>query len=163
MYGDTMSLALGGAPYGFNYVAADQQDGLNVAASIYDITTGTPSFVSKTALQEIISGSYFGIFTPVIGKLYAVITLVYLDPGFTTLDPDRAPGTETIQAVDLSGGGGGGDLTQIAQLVATLQNILKTLGLGNSLTGILEVQEVACQVEVPELAGIISAQEVLNC
>lgn len=101
-----MSLGLAGAPYGFNYVAADKQSGLNVAASIYDITTGSPVFVVKVPMVEVLLGSYAGVFTPLNGKVYDIISLVYTDPGFTTPDPDRAPGTETVQTYNFPGGSG---------------------------------------------------------
>ncbi len=101
-----MGLGLSGAPYGFNYVAADKQSGLNVAASIYDITTGSPVFVVKVPMVEVLLGSYAGVFTPSNGKVYDIISLVYTDPGFTTPDPDRAPGTETVQTYNFPGGSG---------------------------------------------------------
>lgn len=106
-----MSLAAGGVPYGFNYVAADQQTGLHVQATIYDITAGSPGI--QTAQVPLFPmpgspspGSYGGIFTPVAGKVYAIVSMVYLDSGFTTLDPNRAPGCETVQVFNFTGGGG---------------------------------------------------------
>lgn len=111
-----MSLAAAGAPYGFNYVAADQQSGLFISATIYDITTGTPVFVSKINLVEALQGSYVGVFTPVTAKAYAIITLVYTDVGRTIIDPNRAPGCETVQSVTLSGGSGSGSTVGIKVL-----------------------------------------------
>lgn len=103
-----MSLASAGEPYGFNYVAADQQTGLFVAANIFDITTGTPIFVEQVPLVEVdpvkSPGTYSGIFTPVTAKVYDIVSMVYTDPDFTTLDTNRAPGCETIQTVTFSGG-----------------------------------------------------------
>lgn len=111
-----MSLAKAGAPYGFNYVAADQQTGLFIQATIYDITAGAPgvqvSQVPLFAMPGAASpGSYGGVFTPAVDKVYNIVSMVYTDSGFTSLDPDRAPGCETIQSVDLSTGGGGGGQT----------------------------------------------------
>jgi hypothetical protein len=115
-----MGIASAGSAYGFNYVAADQQTGLNVAASVYDTTTGTPVFLSQIPLTEVnptkSPGSYSGLFTPTAGKVYDIISMVYTDPGYTTLDPNRAPGCETIQAVSISGGGGGGSTVGIKVL-----------------------------------------------
>lgn len=129
-----MSLASAGAPYGFNYVSADQQTGLFVAANIFDTTTGSPVFVEQIPLIEVdpvkSPGTYSGIFTPVTAKVYDIVSMVYTDPDFTTLDPDRAPGCETIQTVTFSGGsdsGGGGGGCEIMGYVVD-----------NSLVGFIE-------------------------
>lgn len=148
-----MSLGLSGAPYGFNYVAADKQSGLNVAASIYDITSGTPVFVVKVPMVEVLAGSYAGVFTPQNGKVYDIISLVYTDPGFTILDPDRAPGTETLQTYNFpSSGGGGGQTVYIFQSNLNLQGVIS----GNQISGTVNAS--------PLLQGIVTIQlNIASC
>lgn len=105
-----MSFALAGSKYAFNYGTYDMASGLNVAASIFDISSGSPSLVSKVAMSEVLEGNYAGSFTPEDGKIYAVIVLVYTDPGFTTVDASRSPSIETIQSASISGGGSSGQV-----------------------------------------------------
>ena len=89
----------GGQLTSVNYLAFDQVSTLKVAASIYDITTNTPTLIgSPSALTYQTAGMYIGSFTPVAGHYYLVITAVYLDAGFTTLDPQRAPKAENYDA-----------------------------------------------------------------
>lgn len=96
-------LGKAGVSYGWNYTTADQQSGLFLAGSIYNITSGTPVFVTKINMTEIAStGSYIGVFTPVAGLAYSILSLVYTDSGRTIVDTNRAPANETFQAVDLS-------------------------------------------------------------
>lgn len=127
-----MSLAAAAQTYGFNYVAADQATGLFVAASLYDVTTGTPIYVTQIPLVEIDSvrspGSYSANFTPAANKVYDIVSMVYLDSGYTTLDPNRAPGCETVQAVTLSGGGGGGSSASSCTLIGIIQGSCSLIG-----------------------------------
>lgn len=91
-------LVLGGSPVSFNYATFDEVSGLYVAGSIYDISTGSPVFVSKVGMTNQASGIYVGSFTPVAGHFYLVICAVYTDAGFTTPDTTRAPGATNYDA-----------------------------------------------------------------
>lgn len=92
-------LAAAGKPYSWNYTAADQDAGLNVAASIFDITSGSPVFVDQVPMEHVLVGSYAGFFTPESGKIYNIISLVYTDVGLTIVDVTRAPAAETIATI----------------------------------------------------------------
>lgn len=92
-------LVQGNNPVSFNYSTFDQTTGLHVAALIYDVTSGVPSLVgSAVAMTDHGDGTYFGSFTPLPNHAYLVITSVYLDPGFTTTDPNRSPGGLNYEA-----------------------------------------------------------------
>lgn len=102
-----MGLAQSGQPYVWNYTAADQVESLYIESKVYNVTSGVPVLVTSIALTHTLKGSYFGSYTFLADKIYQIISLVYTDAGFTTLDTDRAPTTETIQVVDFNSGGGG--------------------------------------------------------
>lgn len=89
---------LAGTSLAFEYTAYDGITTLNVAMQIYDVTTGTPSFVTTAAMSHMLNGTYIGYFTPVSGKQYAINKMVYTDGTYTTPSPSYSPGSETIQA-----------------------------------------------------------------
>lgn len=84
----------------FNYPAFDQVTNLSVQARIYDVTTGAPSLVSSVVLSNLLSGFYSGTFQGQSGKAYLVITNVYTDGTFTTVDPSRSPAAECYKSSD---------------------------------------------------------------
>lgn len=86
-------------PFSFNYPTFDFATGLFVAAKIYDVSTGTPSFVSTVAMAEITHGFYSGNFSGVAGKTYLAIMAVYTDGTYTTLITSRAPNAECYKEV----------------------------------------------------------------
>lgn len=124
-------IARSGAPYGFNYVVADQSTGLFIRATIYDITNGGPGVLVTTvnlfAMPGVGSpGSYAGVFTPDIDKVYNIVSMVYTDNTYSTIDPNFAPGCETVQSVNFATGG-----TLGGEIVGLVDN-------DNELTGIIE-------------------------
>lgn len=94
-----MQLVDGNFKFSFNYAAYDGASNLHLAASIYDITSGAASFVSKIPMTYVVNGAYFGTFQGTPGHTYLVITVVYLESGLVNIDPDRAPGADVYQAV----------------------------------------------------------------
>lgn len=90
-----------GQPFSFDYSAYDQASGLFVAAKIYNVTTGTPVFDSQVVMSELLDGVYEGQFTGLYGQSYLVISAVYLDGTYTTLDTSRAPAAECYQDIEL--------------------------------------------------------------
>ncbi len=68
----------------FNYVAYDQNTGLYVAADIYDVTSGTPSFLETVPMSNVINGCYSGNYSGVAGKTYLVISTAFTDNTYTT-------------------------------------------------------------------------------
>ncbi len=94
-----MNVVLSGQVFNFSYSAFDQDPGLFVAASLYDVTTGTPVFVSKVGMVSVGLGVYSGNFTGVSGLTYLIVVAVYQDSGFTTLDTSRAASSSENQCV----------------------------------------------------------------
>jgi len=89
---------LAGTSLAFEYTAYDGTATLSVAMKIYDVTTGSPSFVNTIAMTHMINGTYVGYFTPLAGKIYAINKMVYTDGTFATPSSLYSPGSETIQA-----------------------------------------------------------------
>lgn len=85
------------SPFSFNYTAYDQSGSLYVAFSIYDVTSGTPSFITKINAQYSAFGAYMAGYTGTIGKTYLVIGLVYTDNTYATVDVTRAPSADVFQ------------------------------------------------------------------
>lgn len=87
----------------FIYPTFDEATGLYVAASIYDVSSGTPVFITKTGMADTLGdGIYVGQFTPAAGVSYLVVMLVYTDAGFTTVDSNRSPGAENYDAFSVN-------------------------------------------------------------
>lgn len=83
----------------FIYPTFDEATGLHVAGNLYDVSTGTPVFVSQIAMTDILSdGVYVGQFMPSTNVSYLVVMLVYTDVGLTIVDTSRAPGAENYDA-----------------------------------------------------------------
>lgn len=80
----------------FEYGAYDLDDSLSVAGSVYDVTTGTPVFVSKLPMNNVFGGVYFASFSGTIDHIYEVAKIVYIDGTYMTVDTGRSPGSETI-------------------------------------------------------------------
>lgn len=87
----------------YDYAAFDQVTNLFVAGSVYNVSSGSPVFVSTTAMTHVILGVYFGSFSMSASGTYEVIEAVYTDSGFTTLDTTRAPGSDAFQAFSIGG------------------------------------------------------------
>lgn len=103
-----MNLAPAGVALPFE-VTYDRGD-LNVAMSVYDVTTGTPDLVQGPDGMLNISdtNTYFGTFAGLAGKTYVIIKAVYTDDNYTDFDNEYAQGSDSITVQDLAGAGGGG-------------------------------------------------------
>lgn len=76
----------------------DATSSWDVAAKVYDVTTGTPVLVSTVTLSPtIVSGVYVGAFTPAADKAYFVITGVFTDGTFATPDTDYSPDSANFE------------------------------------------------------------------
>lgn len=89
------------SPFTMNYATYDQNEGLYVAFSIYDITTGSAVYVTKVSAAHLAFGIYTAQYTGVASKTYLAIGAVYADVGHTVLAQYRAPICETYQAKDV--------------------------------------------------------------
>lgn len=97
-----MQIFEAGQVFTMNYVAYDQNASLNVAFSIYDVTSGTSAFVQTIAASPLAFGAYSAQYVGLAGKTYLAIGAVYDDPEFTMLSQFRAPVCDTYQAKDVS-------------------------------------------------------------
>lgn len=86
-----MQIVSNGTAFNFSYPAFNMASNLFVQASIYDVTTGTPSLVSTVAMTDTAFGVYSGDFSGQSGKVYLVIALVYTDGTYSTIDTTYAP------------------------------------------------------------------------
>lgn len=73
-------------------------DDLDVAAEIYDVSTGTPVLETTTAMTVVASGrfTYFGSFTADPDKKYVVVKSVFTDNTFATLDTNYMSGSDAV-------------------------------------------------------------------
>lgn len=85
----------------FAYASYDLDTILNLRASIYRMTSGTPVLLGTASMVEVAFGVYFGSYTGVIGNTYQAISVVYTDNTFTTPDPDRAAGCDGFDSIHL--------------------------------------------------------------
>ena len=127
-----------------------------VAMKVYDVT-GTPALVATVPMVELVNGTYLASFTPASGKTYAVSKAVYTDGTYTTLDGEHSPGSETLQAVDLS---------PASQIDDLKREFLRILGLENHLAQAVATldADLDCETEgepllLAEVVEIID----LNC
>lgn len=95
-----MQIIQSGKPFPFDYTAFDERSDLFVSASIFDVT-GTPFLVQNVVMSHVFLGCYVGMFTGSIDRQYAIIKAVYTDGTYSTPDPNRAPGTDTVQCLDI--------------------------------------------------------------
>lgn len=87
-------------PFAFDYPTFDQMSGLFVRASIYEVTTGSPVLVTTVPMSEVQDGFYVGNFSGLSGKSYLVISLVYTDGTFSTIDINRPPNADCYKSND---------------------------------------------------------------
>jgi hypothetical protein len=81
----------------FNYAAYDLNPNLFVAGSVYNPTTG---FIEKVIMNHVANGVYYGAFTGVTqNNSYYVLSYVYTDDTYTTVDSSRTPGNDNYQGI----------------------------------------------------------------
>lgn len=97
-----MRLIQTGQKFSFNYTAYDQDSALNVAFSIYDVTTGTAVFLTKIVSSYAASGAYTGTYTGAADKTYLIIGVVYTDNTYLTVDTSRAVSSDIYQSLQNS-------------------------------------------------------------
>lgn len=75
------------------YTAYDLNNSLNVAAKIFDMTTGTPELLATLAMPSVgVNGGYLLSYQPASGHLYYVNMMVYTDGTFETPNSNYTPG-----------------------------------------------------------------------
>jgi hypothetical protein len=89
----------GGTDFSFQYPAYDQNESLNVMATIYDVSSGSPSFLATQVLSDLQNGYYSGNYEGQLTKTYLVICLNYTDNTYTTIDITRAPWADIYKEV----------------------------------------------------------------
>jgi hypothetical protein len=87
---------------GFNYAAYDQNASLNVQASIYKLSTGSPVLLTTASMVHVTNGVYFGSYTATIGNTYNIASVVYTSNSFLTPDLTRAPNVEEFDSFQLA-------------------------------------------------------------
>lgn len=87
----------------YNYVNAEQQDTLHIAANLYDVSTGTPVLISKVPMTYVTLGAYVGAFTGSVSTNYQVVMVVYTDGTYSTPDPNFAPAADSCSPFVLGG------------------------------------------------------------
>lgn len=116
-----MELAQYGIPLPFE-VTYDNPS-LNVGMSVYDVTTGSAVLVSGPTLMSLVAiNTYRGVFTALENHNYIVIKAVYTDGTLATVDSDYYQGSESIAAIDLESGGGGGGTVNCGAVVGFIQD-----------------------------------------
>lgn len=139
-----MNLAKSGL-VSFEYAAFDQATNLNVAADIYDITS-TPAFVQRVTMPHVAGGVYAASFTALAGVNYLVVKRAFTSNTLVTPDPDRAPGSEALQSVNLDVSGIADVL--VAQVAALVMATKVVNGLACGIKGEIFNQEIDCQLVV---------------
>lgn len=86
----------------FTYASFNQDPTLHVAATSFDVTTGTPVFDAQIPMNPIAYGVYFGKTDAVLLHTYEVIMLIYTDSGYEIVDSGYAPATAPFQGINLS-------------------------------------------------------------
>lgn len=83
----------------FCFGAFDQNTGLSVAGSIYDLTTGAAVLQSLVGMTHVALGVYLGSFVSVGGHTYQVVEAVYTDGTYATPNTDYSPGSDTFYSL----------------------------------------------------------------
>lgn len=83
----------------FAWAAFNQLSSLDVAANIYDMSSGSPVFVLQSAMAHVANGVYFGSYTGSLNHTYQALSVVYTDDTFVTPDTFYAPGGDAFQCI----------------------------------------------------------------
>lgn len=86
-----MDLIPSSGTFCFNYTAFDQDETLSVQASIYDVSSGSPVFLTTVNLVGIAHGAYTGNYTGALNKTYLVAIAVFTDNTYATVNTERPP------------------------------------------------------------------------
>lgn len=151
--GATM-LVLAGKAFNFDYTTYDGATGLDVAAQVWDNSSGIPgSLVSTVPMTHTSLGAYIGQFTPGDDKKYSVISTVYTDGTYATRDPDRPTATTNVRSVNLSSADIITEVLALLRAALTNSNInVESEVISNELESLPESNEVESLVTVdPEI------------
>lgn len=81
------------------YATYDQNDALYIQTSIYDASTSTPAFIQNTAMALVGFGVYLAMYIGADGKSYQLLSAVYTDNTYDTVDTNRAPLADGMDVV----------------------------------------------------------------
>lgn len=95
-----MILVQANQSFAFNYTAYDQDNSLNVAFSVYNVTTGTAVFLEQVEATYANFGSYVGSYLSEEDQTYLVIGAVYTTSDFDIVDTSRSPSSDVFQVFD---------------------------------------------------------------
>lgn len=93
---------------------------LFVRAAIYDMSSGTPVFISNAVMSEVTTGTYVGTFTPANNTTYLIVKRVFTDGTYATVDTNYSPSSESAQSKTLSSSSSSGGSN--CGLVVTLES-----------------------------------------
>lgn len=97
-----MQIIQSGVPFNFSYGAYDQASGLFIAASIYDMTSGSPVFIALVPMSYVSFGVYAGSYVGNSSRTYLVIITSFTSNTYQTVDTTRPPSAECYQGVNRS-------------------------------------------------------------
>lgn len=87
-------------PFTIDYVAFDLSSGLPVLSSIYDISNGSATLIDTVILDDLSNGIYTDTYTGLPTKSFLVISAVYMDTSYATLNPLYSPKAEIYKSSD---------------------------------------------------------------
>ncbi len=90
------------------YATYDQNNALFIQTSIYDASASTPTFIQNTPMVLVDFGVYLAMYIGTDRKSYALISAVYTDDTYDTVDTNRAPLSDNMDIV--------GDVTVVIEL-----------------------------------------------
>jgi hypothetical protein len=89
-----MQIVEADTPFTFYYAAFSEETGLEVAALVYDVTTGSAVLLGTVAMAHQAFGVYSGNYTGEAGSTYLVICAIYTSSAYTTPTSDAAAAFE---------------------------------------------------------------------
>lgn len=135
---------------------------LDVALQVFDVTSGSPVFVTKIAMLNVIGNTYFASFTPLSGKQYVINKAVYTDDTYDTLSLDYSQGSESLRADDFAGlflnallasYQESGSVGQAIQRAANGGGGGGSSSIGLPLTGFIQSPQLVATMEIEEIGG----------
>ena len=90
------------AMFYWDYTAFDHASSLSVRTKIFKVTSGTPVLLSEIVPSYVAHGVYFARYQCEVGDSYQVLTPVYTDGSYGTVDLTRAPVSDSFQCVQFN-------------------------------------------------------------
>ena len=87
---------------GFCYASFDFATNLFIKASVFKMTTGSPTFQAGIVLDHVAHGVYYNSYAGTQGNTYDIISAVYTDGTFVTPNLFYAPASDSFDSIKLS-------------------------------------------------------------